>query len=189
MRLGPLLLSMAMLVVLALPSSKLHAQNSASACAGIVSDAERLACYDRAQRGAPAGVSSPQTGAAESPPPATTSGSANATSAQAAAPATAAAPTAPAIGTNAAPATASAAPATSTNAAPAIVPIVVVATRTLPGRPTEFTTETGQVWVQTDAQRASVPATPFNAEIRPGVIGSTFLVPADRRAIRVRLRQ
>jgi len=58
----------------------------------------------------------------------------------------------------------------------------------MPGRPAEFVTENGQIWVQTDSQRTNLPATPFNAELKPGAMGSTFLVPTDRRAIRVRLR-
>ena len=69
------------------------------------------------------------------------------------------------------------------------MPIVVVQTRVLQGRPAEFLTENGQVWVQTDSQRTNLPDTPFNAQLKPGAMGSTFLVPADRRAIRVRLRE
>jgi hypothetical protein len=80
------------------------------------------------------------------------------------------------------------APGAATPVQPAIVPIVVVGTRALPGRPVEFVTENGQVWVQTDSQRTQLPHTPFNAQLKPGAMGSTFLVPADRRAIRVRLR-
>ena len=57
------------------------------------------------------------------------------------------------------------------------------------GRPAEFLTATGQVWIQTDSQRTALPKTPFNAELKPGAMGSTFLVPTDRRAIRVRLRE
>jgi hypothetical protein len=41
--------------------------------------------------------------------------------------------------------------------------------------------------VQTDGQRvAGLPATPFAAEIKSGTMGSYFLVPEGRRAIRVR---
>jgi hypothetical protein len=71
---------------------------------------------------------------------------------------------------------------------PAILPIVVVGTRALPGRPVEFVTDNGQVWVQTDSQRTKLPDTPFDAQLKPGVMGSTFLVPPDHRAIRVHLR-
>jgi len=69
-----------------------------------------------------------------------------------------------------------------------IVPIVVVGIRALPGREATFTTEDGTRWVQTDSQRlVSLPDTPFDAEIKPGTMGSSFLVPKERgRAIRVR---
>jgi len=68
------------------------------------------------------------------------------------------------------------------------VPIVIVAMRALPGRETTFTAEDGTAWVQTDGQRlVGLPDTPFAAEIRPGAMGSYFLVPSDRgRAVRVR---
>jgi hypothetical protein len=148
-------------------------------CTAIADDAERLACYDRALRGAA--------------PPAPT----------APAPA-AAAPTAPAaetpiVGPAQAPVAPVEAPTTSAAQTPAadeqrnreIVPIVVVGVRTLQGRETTFTTDDGETWVQTDSQRvAGLPATPFDAELKPGAVGSTFLVPKNgARAIRVRLVQ
>jgi hypothetical protein len=73
-------------------------------------------------------------------------------------------------------------------AAEAVVPVVIVSMRALPGRPVMFMTEDGTAWVQTDSQRVvGLPATPFPAEMRPGAVGSTFLVPKERgRAIRVR---
>ncbi len=101
-------------------------------------------------------------------------------------------PAAPAPSAAPAPAAARAAPAAPRAGAPAddrSVPIVVVAMRALPGREATFTTEDGAAWVQIDNQRlAGFPATPFAAEIRPGSMGSNFLVPKERgRAIRVRL--
>jgi hypothetical protein len=69
-----------------------------------------------------------------------------------------------------------------------IVALVIVGVRALPGRETTFTAEDGTTWVQTDGQRiVSLPDAPFNAELKPGAMGSFFLVPNDRgRAIRVR---
>jgi hypothetical protein len=159
-------------------------------CTAIEDDAERLACYDRALRPAPAASPAPAPRAAPTPAPAPPAAASapvpdagdsrrerrvrESTAAPAPAPAPArAAPPAPAAG----------APADE-----AIVPIVVVGMRALPGRETTFTTNDGAMWVQTDSQRlVSMPDTPFNAEIRPGAMGSYFLVPSDRgRAIRVR---
>jgi len=67
------------------------------------------------------------------------------------------------------------------------VSIVVVGVRTLQGRETTFTTQDG-AWVQIDSQRVvGLPATPFEAELKRGAMGSTFLVPKNgARAIRVR---
>jgi hypothetical protein len=48
-------------------------------------------------------------------------------------------------------------------------------------------TDDGDVWVQTDGRRVVVPDVPFDAEIRPGALGSRFLAPrAGGRAVRVR---
>ena len=68
------------------------------------------------------------------------------------------------------------------------VPLVIVGVRTLPGRETVFTAQDGTVWVQTDSQRVvGLPATPFDAELKPGAMSSRFLVPKNgARAIRVR---
>jgi hypothetical protein len=70
-----------------------------------------------------------------------------------------------------------------------MIPIVVVSVRSLPGRETAFTTKDGATWVQTDSQRIyGLPDTPFDAELKPGAVGSTFLVPkTGSRAIRVKL--
>jgi hypothetical protein len=182
-------------------------------CAAIASDAERLACYDRAQR-APA--TPPAAPAAVAAPAAAAAGAAAAGAAASSTPAASAAaipapqsgpvsvPVSPQPSASAASESATlstrprdaaatappapVAPGVPAVVEPAIVPIVVVRTRTLPGRPTEFLTDTGQVWVQTDSQRTQLPEAPFNAELKPGAMGSTFLVPADRRAVRVHLR-
>lgn len=55
------------------------------------------------------------------------------------------------------------------------------------GRDAIFITEEGETWVQNDGRRFFAPDVPFSAEIRPGALGSRFLVPSDGgRAIRVR---
>jgi hypothetical protein len=156
-------------------------------CTAIANDAERLACYDRALRGAPP---APQAPAAQaSPPPAAP--------ARAAAPAAEAAAEEPRrerrIRESAAPAAAAAAaapaaPVAGRNDDEQIVPVVIVGVRALPGRETTFTAEDGASWVQTDSQRiVGLPDTPFDAELKSGAMGSWFLVPKDRaRAIRVR---
>ena len=146
-------------------------------CTAIVDDAERLACYDRALRPAAPAPSAAPVPAARVP------------EARAVAPADdrsqerrvreSAAP--------APPAPAPAAPRAG-DEEPASVAIVVVGMRALPGRETTFTADDGTAWVQTDSQRLlGLPDTPFTAEIRPGAMGSYFLVPAGRvRAVRVR---
>jgi hypothetical protein len=171
----------------ALPPHTAAAQGAVP-CTAIDNDAERLACYDRALRGTPAPAATPAPARAAP---------------RAAAPPSAAPPAAAAeqpprrernVRESAAPAapvarTAPAAPtAGAASAEPAIVPLVIVGVRTLPGRETTFTTDDGVSWVQTDGQRlVGLPDAPFNAELKPGAMGSYFLVPADRgRAIRVR---
>ena len=129
----------------------------AATCATIADDAERLACYDRALRAA-------------SPQPAV------------AAPA-APAPIAPAPAPQAA-----ASPQRQADADKDTIAIVIVGVRTVPGRETVFTAQDGTTWVQTDSQRVyGLPDTPFDAEIKPGAMGSRFLVPSNgARAVRVR---
>ena len=167
--------TVAAIAVLAALAAQFTPQNVAAQsapCTAIADDAERLACYDRALRAAPAA-------------PAPT-----------AAPTPTAGPTPPAAPAQAAPAseapTASAAQAPATkdeqqDADKQAVPIVVVGVRTLQGRETTFTTQDG-AWVQIDSQRlVGLPATPFEAELKRGAMGSTFLVPKNgSRAIRVR---
>ena len=139
-------------------------------CTAIADDAERLACYDRALR-------APQAPAASTPAAAPAAQAAGASAAQAAPSPTASAPV-----------SATAAGAAQREDAEEIISIVIVGVRTLPGRETTFTAQDGTLWVQTDSQRvAGLPETPFDAEIKPGAMGSTFLLPKDRgRAVRVR---
>jgi hypothetical protein len=87
-----------------------------------------------------------------------------------------------------APSASAAAPAGGPDDEDRIIPIVVVEVSGHPGRETIFRTRDGATWVQTDAQRVgNLPETPFEAELKPGTMGSYFLVPKDRgRAIRVR---
>lgn len=177
--------AVAALVVLATLAAQFAPQKVAAQsapCTAITDDAERLACYDRALRAAPAAPAptAVPTPTAEPTPPAPASE----------------APIAPAVQTPVAPVEA---PTTSAAQAPPagdqqqeadgqIVPIVVVGVRTLQGRETTFTTQDGAAWVQTDSQRVvGLPATPFEAELKPGAVGSTFLLPKNgARAIRVR---
>jgi hypothetical protein len=140
-------------------------------CTTIADDEERLACYDRALRAAAPERAAPAP-AARTPAPAP------------------AEPPQPAASTPAAEpvpdATASAEPRR--DAGKETIAIVVVGVRSLPGRETAFTTQDGATWVQTDSQRVvGLPATPFEAELRAGAMGSNFLVPKNgARAIRVR---
>lgn len=155
------------------------AAQGAVPCTAIDDDDERLACYDRALRGTPPSTTAARAATPAAPPAAAAEQAPRSErrireSAAPAAPAARAAPSAPAAG--------------AASAEPAIVPIVIVGVRTLQGRETTFTTDEGVSWVQTDGQRLiGLPDAPFNAELKPGAMGSYFLVPADRgRAIRVR---
>ncbi|HEY3515524.1 MAG TPA: hypothetical protein VGL98_00660 [Gammaproteobacteria bacterium] len=138
-------------------------------CTAIQDDAERLACYDRALRATPPAPASPAPTAPAAP------------ATQAPAAQTPAAQSAPAPATQ----------ASSASAGKDVTSIVVVSVRTLPGRETSFTTQDGATWVQTDSQRIyGLPDTPFDAELKPGAVGSTFLLPkSSNRAIRVKLVQ
>jgi hypothetical protein len=161
---------------------------AARPCTEIESDSERLACYDRALRPArPAAAAPPATGAppaTAAPPPAApvelgTARSVEPRSARTARAQAAAAPPA-------APSAPGAAQAP--DEAAEIVPIVIVRVREIPGRSDRsFTTDNGVVWIQTDSSNLRFPETPFDAQIKPGAMGSYFLVTKDRnRAIRVR---
>jgi hypothetical protein len=87
-----------------------------------------------------------------------------------------------------APASEAAASAKPRDADKETIAIVVVRVRTLAGRETAFTAQDGVTWVQTDSQRVvGLPDTPFDAELKPGAMGSKFLVPKNgARGIRVR---
>jgi hypothetical protein len=175
----------------ALPAQRAAAQ-AAVPCTAITDNAERLACYDRALRGAPPAATTPppaaQTPPRGAPPAAAPAAPATPPAAeprrerqvrQSTAPAAPAAPAARA---------APAAPSAGGNEAEQIVPIVIVGVRALPGRETTFTADDGRTWVQTDSQRVTgLPDPPFDAQIKPGMMGSYFLVAEDHaRAIRVR---
>jgi hypothetical protein len=160
------------LAALAALAAELPAQRPAAQsapCTTIADDAERLACYDRALRAAAPEAPAP---AAQTPAPAPAEPPRPAASTPAAAPVPEA--------------SASAEPRR--DAGKETIAIVVVGVRSLPGRETAFTTEDGATWVQTDSQRVvGLPATPFEAELEAGAMGSNFLVPKNgARAIRVR---
>ena len=152
-------------LIAAVPAQYAAAQSTP--CTAITDDAERPACYDRALRATAPAPAAPAPTAAPVP--------------QAPAPA-AQAPAAPAAQAS------TATPASPANA-DKVIPIVVVTVRTLQGRETTFTTKDGAMWVQTDSQRIyGLPDTPFDAELKRGAVGSTFLVPKiGSRAIRVKL--
>ena len=152
-------------------AQEVAADNDARACAQIENDAQRLACYDRALRTSASATQSPVQAsepAARSVPRATT------------APRAADAPIAP---------TAARGPVAGdvADAQPGPAAIVVVAIREMQGQNVMFTTDQGQVWIQTDGRRNYYPEVPFGAEIRSGTMNSYFLIPNDRgRSIRVR---
>ncbi|HEX7237683.1 MAG TPA: hypothetical protein VF405_12020 [Gammaproteobacteria bacterium] len=159
-----------------LPPHEAAAQGTS--CPAITDDAERLACYDRALRGTTPAPAAPSA-ATQAPAPAAQAPAAPATPA----------PAAPATQAPAAPTTQAQPAAAKRDADDEVVAIVVVGVRTLPGRETTFTAKDGVLWVQTDTQRiVGLPDTPFDADLKPGAMGSTFLVPKDgsHRAIRVR---
>ncbi len=188
-------------------SEALAQSQNAQRCTAIDSDVERLACYDRALRPAPAPT------ATRPPAPAATAAAAAAppTPPPAAAPVPAAPSTAIATenratrpereireSTASAPPAAPAAPAAAAprrapeatkEQASDLVPIVIVQIRSLPGRAASFVTDKGEVWVQTDTQRR-FPDVPFKASIKGGSMGSLFLAPDDyAHSFRVRRGQ
>ncbi len=190
------------------PQPSLAQESSARPCTEIENDTERLACYDRALRpartaapaAAPAAAPTPPSAPAQAAAPAAAAATVTAAGAAATgehigtattveprtarAARTETAPAAPAAPASPAPA---GAPATSAGQA-GIVPIVVVDVRERAGRNDKiFTTDLGVVWMQTDNVRTTYPQPPFEAQIKPGMMGSSFLVIDDRgRAVRVK---
>jgi hypothetical protein len=174
------------------------AQSPSTSCAQIQAPTERLACYDRAFPPTPAAsptaaapAAATAAGAAAAAAPAEQS--ANHIATDRSAPRSAAAQAPPSPGAPAAPAAPAttqigAAPTQSGHVEAGIVPIVIVDVRDTPGRHAKvFTADNGATWVQTDGAALNTPSTPFNAEIKPGMAGSFFLVPANKgRAVRVR---
>jgi len=177
------------LLLAALTALPWQAAPAQGPCTAITDDAERLACYDRALRGAPPATTPPPAAAA---PTQNTAPAAAAPAAAAPAAAAAAAPitTQPerTVRESTAPAAPAAPVAGGTRAEPQIVPLVIVDWRALPGREANFTAQDGSIWIQTDSQRLTgIPDPPFDAELKPGAMGSYFLVPKEQgRAIRVR---
>ncbi len=183
-------IALAACMALHAPRAVAQAQN-AQRCAMIDNDAERLACYDRALRPAPAPTPARPTAgaaAATAPAPAVTSPPAAPAAApsstvatenratrrerevrESAASAPPAAPAAPAPPR---------APEATKEPASDLVPIVIVQIRAIPGRAATFVTDKGDTWVQTDSQR-KLPDVPFKAAIKSGSMGSSFLVPDD----------
>jgi hypothetical protein len=216
-------------------ASRAQESGGAVACPSIQNDQERLACYDRAMRGAPrapapapaqaAPVPAPAQ-AAPVPPPASTPAPASAAApAVVGAAAVGAAAATETIGpasvapaavapTTVAPATTSSStistsphhPRNTTAATPpqpgapptfdpntgapiGVVPVVVLSALSRPGYGTEFTTDRGGVWIQTEAKALpTLPKTPFNAELQAGTLGSTFLVVTGQK-LGIRVRQ
>jgi hypothetical protein len=162
-------IAVAILVIIsaAVVPARPAAAQGAVPCTAIENDAERLACYDRALRPAPAAPA-----AQSSPAPAGTE----------------IAPRGERRVRESTARPAPAAPAAGPARDDGIVPLVIVGVRTLPGRETTFTTDDGTRWVQTDSQQiVGLPDAPFEAELKPGAMGSRFLQPKDHpRAIRVR---
>jgi hypothetical protein len=174
------------LAALAAASPQPTAAQAAPPCTAVEDDAERLACYDRALRTPSPSAPAPAAQAPAQNPPAS------------APPATSPAPAATAeprserrIRNSAAPA-APAAPVAGDSGDDddddKIIPIVIIGVGARAGRETVFTAQDGATWVQTDTQRlGNLPDPPFEAELKPGTLGSYFLVPKEQgRAIRVR---
>ena len=130
-------------------------------CAQVVDAAERLACYDRASPTAPPAAAVTPISPPSEPTRATPE---------------AEAPVAP---TATVPPPATAPPTTTQRRPPETLPIVVVAVRKLPGRSARFTTDNGEVWIQTGAEGVYVPKAPFDADLRPASMGTFFLRPRD----------
>ena len=185
-RLGAGVIAAALLCAAA-PAQEQSTRAAGEACARIADSLERLMCYDREFRPASAAdANGAPASAAATSPGATSAPAATVVVPPLAAPNATAPPTAPPTAAIAAsPPPAAAAPSASA-ANPAPIPIVVVSIREVRGGDSRFTTEDGQVWIQTDGRRNVYPELPFPAEIKPGAMGSVFLVPSNGRGVRVR---
>ena len=172
------------------------AQAPSTSCAQIQSDPDRLACYDRAfPPAAPAAAKqAPPARSLPDAPPSADAADHVATErgpprgARGSAVADAQAPNAPAAPGAAAAAIPAPRPAQADQADADVIPIVIVEVRDTPGRNAKvFTADNGSVWIQTDSVALNAPDTPFDAQIKKGVVGSFFLVPSNKgRAVRVR---
>jgi hypothetical protein len=159
---------------------------AARACATIGDDEDRLGCYDRTLRRTTTAAASsspesaePRAGAVASatrPAEAARGSTDEVPQVQIRAPAAAAATRAPATGSPGGGAAAS---------EERLVTVVEVRS----GAPNAalFVMDDGSIWRQTDSRRFMPLDVPFAAQIRPGALGSFFLVPTERgRAVRVR---
>jgi hypothetical protein len=182
-------------------ATRAQESGGAVACPSIQSDQERLACYDRAMRGAPKAAPAAQA----SPPPVSAPAPAAATS-----PAAVAAPAVVAAGAVTVTAAAAAQTSSTVSTAPhnsrnkhagsppspdapptidpstgqptGIMPIVVLSTLVRPGFPIEFTTDRVGVWVQGEVKPVpALPKAPFDAQLEPGKFGGSFLVVPDKK--------
>lgn len=156
---------------------------AARACAAVSDDGDRLDCYDRALRRtarAAAGSSpesaQPRQGAVPSPSRSAEAARGQADElpqAQIRAPAASRTP-------------ATAFPGGDRDDEPEEWLVTVVEVRTTTPNEALFVTNDGSVWRQTDSRRFLPLNVPFEAQIRPGALGSFFLVPTERgRAVRV----
>jgi len=75
-----------------------------------------------------------------------------------------------------------------TAAAPESVQVRIVEVGTDGIGRTRFVTDTGIVYRQTDSRSRRFPEAPFDAELRAGALGSSFLVVSGGRAVRVTQR-
>ncbi len=177
---------------------ELNAALRAFECTRIDDDRERLRCYDAALR-APARTDGGSPATPERREPATAGAPAPARAAERQAPR---ADPAPAAAARAEPSPAPAAvrtvevPAARTSTADrsdgarddrtAEERVVVVQIRRDFSANATFTTSDGEILRQTDGRRTQFEEPPFSAVLRPGALGSFFLVPDGRRAVRVR---
>jgi hypothetical protein len=147
---------------------------SARACTGIASDEARLACYDRAL-GSEADESAPANRSTDSRRRSTSDAG------------RAAADASPAEADSVRRSTRSRQPADTQDEETSVIVTVVEVRSGAPGR-SIFVTDEGEVWVQSGGRRLYPPQTPFEAEVRPGALGSYFL-DAEAPGFPIRIRQ